>query len=330
MPNVAATERVATSPPAGLNLHPNPIPDLQLTTKLCSVCSRPLNVRDTLQRPMVPVGAARASICGSCGEESKAEGDRFVGRNRANSSNAPSQPIPLPLTSLSPNAVLTVALSSVSNDRGRPQFPQKSNRSPSQDAHSLSISPYSPMPASYFVSRMYSPSAHVGPLDLHTTTLEPLIDVTRLRVRSTGIGCLYPGETFLGIQTNQGKEHEVSVTIMVSGGLTQSCNLFVRYARMVYERTIARALGSEGSVAHQAASFHWTQRVPGSQWNTLPLITRCLNAIYAPPEVSRPESSTSGLGFLGLDRIAQPRHGKSHAIETIHMSTHRAKSQNRL
>jgi len=216
---------------------------------------------------MVPVGAARASICSSCGEEGKAEGDRFIGRNRANSSNAPSQPIPLPLTSPSPNGVLTVALSSVSNDRGRPQFPQKSNRSPSQDARSLSISPYSPTPASYFVSRMHSPSAYAGPLGLHTTAIEPLVDVTRLRVRPTGIGCLYPGETFLGIQTNQGKEHEVSVTIMVSPYLImrRSC----RYARIVHERTIARALSSGEFVARHVASFHWrldtTRRVPSSQ-----------------------------------------------------------------
>ena len=262
MPNVAATERVATSPPAGLNLHPNPMPDLQLATKLCSVCSRLLNVRDTSQHPMVPVGVARASICRSCGDERKAEGDNLVGRNRANSSSAPSHPIPLPLTSLTPTAVLTVALSSVSNERGRPEFP---TRNPSQDARSLSISPYSPNPASYFGSRVYSPSAHVGPLDLHTTTTEPLVDVTRLRVRSTGIGCLYPGETFLGIQTNQGKEHEVSVTIMVSGSFTQSCIIHVRHARIVYKRTIARALSSGESVARQVASFHWTRRVRSSQ-----------------------------------------------------------------
>jgi len=259
MPNVAAaTERVSTSPPAGLNLHTTPISDLQLTTKLCSACSRPLNVQDTQQRPMVPVGVARTSLCSTCGEESKAEGDRPIGRNplgrnEANGSNAPSQPIPLPLASLTPNTALKAVPSRVSNDQGRLQFPQKSNRNTSQDARSLSISPYSPTAASYFVSRMHSPSAHANPLDSHTTSIEPLVDITRLRVRSTGISCLYPGETFLGIQTNRGKEHEVSVTIMVSGSLTLrhcSCPLCMchlqeaHHMRSLLRRTIPRHVAS--------------------------------------------------------------------------------------
>jgi hypothetical protein len=77
---------------------------------------------------------------------------------------------------------------------------------------------------------MHSPSA-----ELHTTTIDPLIDITRLRVRSTGIGCLNPGETFQGIQTNQGKEHEVSVTIMVGGSLNPPNAVLVRFARTIYE-----------------------------------------------------------------------------------------------
>ena len=223
MPNVAATERVSTSPPVtpSVDLHANPLPMpvLQLATKLCGACSRPLHVRDTQQRPMVPVVAARAGICSSCGQGSKAEGDCHIGRNRANSSSAPAQPMLLPLASVTPTAMLTVAMSSVSNDNcGRLQFPQQySPINPSQDARSLGISPYSPTRASYALSRIHSPTVTAGPLDLHTTTTDPLVDISRLRVRSTGIGCLNPGETFLGIQTNQGKEHEVSVTIMVSG-----------------------------------------------------------------------------------------------------------------
>ena len=274
MPNVAATERVSTSPPVApsLDLHSNPLPMpvLQLATKLCSACSRPLNVRDTQQRPMVPLVAARAGICSFCGEGSKAEGDCHIGRNRANSSSAPSQPMPLPLVSLTPNAMLTVVMSSVSTDEcGRLQFPQQySPRNPPQDAHSLGISPYSPTRASYVLSRTYSPTVTAGPLDLHTTTTDPLVDISRLRVRSTGIGCLNPGETFLGIQTNQGKEHEVSVTIMVSGGPNlpqrRSCPLRIYHLREQYHtssllwRTLPR----------QVASFHkhrWTRRVPSSQ-----------------------------------------------------------------
>lgn len=247
MPNVAATERVSTSPPAGaagadLDV-PMPVPVLQLATKLCGACSRPLNIRDTQQPPMAPLVVARASICSSCGEGSKAEGDeggRIIGRNRANSSSAPasapSKPIPLPLASLTQNAVLTVVSN---NDRGRLQFPQQySPINPSQDARSLGFSPYSPTRASYFLSRIHSPLANPALLELHTTTIDPLVDITRLRVRSTGIGCLNPGETFLGIQTNQGKEHEVSVTIMVGGSLNLPNAVLVRSARTIYENSI--------------------------------------------------------------------------------------------
>lgn len=91
---------------------------------------------------------------------------------------------------------------------------------------------------------MHSPSANPGLLELHTTTIDPLVDITRLRVRSTGIGCLNPGETFLGIQTNQGKEHEVSVTIMVGGSLNLPNAVLVRSARTIYENSIIRALCS--------------------------------------------------------------------------------------
>jgi hypothetical protein len=267
MPNVAATERVSTSLPAGIEIHPSPIPVLQPAAKLCSTCSRPLNVLDGQQQPMVPVGGVRPSLSCTCGEESKPEGDRLIGRNRANSSNASSHSIPLPLASPTPNAVLTAVLSSVSNDRGRPQFPAKSSRNPSQDARSLSRSPYSPTQASYFASRMRSPSAHPSPLDLHMTNVEPLLDISRLRVRSTGIGCLSPGETFLGIQTNQGKEHEVSVTIMVSGSLTLSDVVLAWYTCTIYENIVVRVLCSGGHCTPRALTAASTTRPMGAHFS---------------------------------------------------------------
>jgi len=249
---------------------PMPMPVLQLATKLCSTCSRPLNIRDTQQPLMVPLVAAWGSVCSSCGEGSKADvDDRIIGRNRANSSSAPSsapsQPIPLPLASLTSNAVLTGVLSSVSNNgQGRLQFPQQySPRNLSQDARSLGTSPYSPTRASYFLSLMQSPSAKAAPLESHTT-IDPLVDITRLRVRSTGIGCLNPGETFLGIQTNQGKEHEVSVTIMVGGSLNPPNAFLVCFARTICENSIIRALCS-GEHCPPCRELHpreGTRRVP--------------------------------------------------------------------
>ena len=229
MPNVAGTDSLA-----GLTSPANPMPLLQLATKLCSACSRPLTIQDTQQRPMISAATTRASLCRPCDEKSKAEGDRLIGRNRANSSKSPSQSIPLPLAPPTPDAV---APSSVSNDRGRSQIPipftPSSSRNPSQDARSISISP---TPTSYFLSRIRSPTALASPLGLHTSTVDPLVDITRLRVRSPSTGCLYPGETFLGIQTNQGKEHKVSVTILVSGSLTLS--VFVCYTRTIHEKSM--------------------------------------------------------------------------------------------
>lgn len=45
--------------------------------------------------------------------------------------------------------------------------------------------------------------------------LDPLADITRLRVRSQGYHCLYPGATFDGTQKSGRNSYEVNVTIVV-------------------------------------------------------------------------------------------------------------------
>jgi hypothetical protein len=103
-------------------------------------------------------------------------------------------------------------------------------------------------------------------IDAHTTTIDPLVDITRLRVRSTGIGCLNPGETFQGIQTNQGKEHEVSVTIMVVAVLFPR-TLFLSASHVPSTRTVPYESFARKRARH--ASFHRsmpdTTRLPSSQ-----------------------------------------------------------------
>jgi hypothetical protein len=56
-----------------------------------------------------------------------------------------------------------------------------------------------------------------------TTTLpayDPFVDITRLRVRSQGHHCLYPGATFQGTQKSGRNSYEVDVTIVVRSSLS--------------------------------------------------------------------------------------------------------------
>lgn len=48
-----------------------------------------------------------------------------------------------------------------------------------------------------------------------TSTPDPLLDITRLRVRSQGHHCLYPGATFQGTQKSGRNSYDVNVTIVV-------------------------------------------------------------------------------------------------------------------
>lgn len=49
---------------------------------------------------------------------------------------------------------------------------------------------------------------------------DPLVDITRLRVRSQGHQCLYPGATFQGTQKSGRNSYDVNVTIVVSAWLS--------------------------------------------------------------------------------------------------------------
>jgi glucose-induced degradation protein 4 len=49
---------------------------------------------------------------------------------------------------------------------------------------------------------------------------DPLIDITRLRVRSQGQYCLYPGASFQGTQKSDKNSYDVTVTIVVSRRLS--------------------------------------------------------------------------------------------------------------
>ncbi|KZT11344.1 uncharacterized protein LAESUDRAFT_740869 [Laetiporus sulphureus 93-53] len=48
----------------------------------------------------------------------------------------------------------------------------------------------------------------------HTSSPDPLVDISRLRVRSQGHHCLYPGATFQGTQKSGRNSYDVNVTIV--------------------------------------------------------------------------------------------------------------------
>ena len=83
--------------------------------------------------------------------------------------------------------------------------PAAAGSNPSQ-APASSYSPLTPTPWA-------SSSRHAAHAAAHP---DPLVDITRLRVRSQGHHCLYPGAIFQGTQKSGRNSYDVSVTIVVS------------------------------------------------------------------------------------------------------------------
>lgn len=74
----------------------------------------------------------------------------------------------------------------------------------------------------------YRQRPHASP----SSTPDPLLDITRLRVRSQGHHCLYPGATFQGTQKSGRNSYDVNVTIVV-----RSVVPFVVWCAEVLERS---------------------------------------------------------------------------------------------
>lgn len=65
-------------------------------------------------------------------------------------------------------------------------------------------------------SAMASSSKQYQQYDRSSVSLDPLVDITRLRVRPQGHHCLYPGASFQGTQKSGRNSYDVNVTIVVS------------------------------------------------------------------------------------------------------------------
>jgi hypothetical protein len=63
--------------------------------------------------------------------------------------------------------------------------------------------------------RALGTSGHSQPCTSPPSSPDPLVDITRIRVRSRGHHCLYPGASFQGTQKSGRNSYDVNVTIVV-------------------------------------------------------------------------------------------------------------------
>lgn len=98
-----------------------------------------------------------------------------------------------------------------------------------------SVSPSSPIPIPHHhqhVSPPATPSAspdssHSIPPPPSISLADPHADITRLRVRSHGQDCLFPGAQFSGTQKSGRSSYEVSVTIVVGNPDCHVCTRLI-------------------------------------------------------------------------------------------------------
>lgn len=93
--------------------------------------------------------------------------------------------------------------------------------SPSIPTRSLNASAHASTSLIQPTSEKTGPSKSTRvPSKSYDTLLDPLVDITRLRIRSRGYHCLYPGATFSGLQKSGKSSYDVTVTIVVSRSST--------------------------------------------------------------------------------------------------------------
>lgn len=121
--------------------------------------------------------------------------------------------------------------------------------------HSL-VSPSSPIPIPHHrqlfsppASPSTSPDTHNTPSSPSTYLADPHADITRLRVRSHSLDCLFPGAQFSGTQKSGRSSYEVSVTIVVS-----SCKCDILQVTEYFFRTSILLLPSFAVISVSAVS----------------------------------------------------------------------------
>ena len=227
----------ATLPP----LHQDPCPQPQV--KLCSSCRSPLSLD---QDPAYFFPDSDASdhlmLCRPCKERYVLQTIQPQVHDLSQYSAIPNDPPPLhpyplhPTNNDAPHAttvddsIPTMIESSPSEQFTTHICPSDRLTSPKVAHESLVFSapskrvklaisaPVAPDGLRSAVSPTQSVSPSVRSSDSplqHSPTPDPSIDITRLRVRSQGHHCLYPGATFQGTQKSGRNSYDVTVSIVV-------------------------------------------------------------------------------------------------------------------
>ncbi|KAF8503318.1 vacuolar import and degradation protein-domain-containing protein [Russula emetica] len=214
--------------PATLPLHQDPCPQPQV--KLCSSCRSPLS---SDQDPAYFFPDSDASdhlmLCRPCKERYLLQTVQQQVHDLSQYSAIPQDPLPLHPYPPHPTNAPTIDESSPSEQLSthitpsdRPSPPKVAHESlvssaPSKRAKLAINAPLAPDGLRSAVSPTHSVSPSVRSSDTplqHSPTPDPSVDITRIRVRSQGHHCLYPGATFQGTQKSGRNSYDVTVSIV--------------------------------------------------------------------------------------------------------------------
>ncbi len=230
--------------PATLPLHQDPCPQPQV--KLCSSCRSPLSL-DQDPAYFFPDSDANdhLMLCRPCKERYLLQTIQQQIHDLSQYPAIPQDPhtlhpYPLPPTNNDAPHASTIGssipeqapvinsspseqLSTHISPSDRPSLPKVAHESTVFSPHSkrakLAISaPLAPDGLRSAVSPTHSVSPSVRSSDTllqHSPTPDPSVDITRIRVRSQGHHCLYPGATFQGTQKSGRNSYDVTVSIVV-------------------------------------------------------------------------------------------------------------------
>ena len=230
--------------PATLPLHQDPYPQPQV--KLCSSCRSPLSLDQdpALFFPDSDPGD-HLMLCRPCKERYLLQTIQQQIHDISQYSAIPQDPPPLrpypphPTNNDAPRALtidgsipeptpmiessLSEQLSNHILPSDRPSLPKVAHESlvfsaPSKRTKLAISTPLTPDGLRSAVSPTHSVSPSVRSSDTplqHSPTPDPSVDITRIRVRSQGHHCLYPGATFQGTQKSGRNSYDVTVSIVV-------------------------------------------------------------------------------------------------------------------
>jgi hypothetical protein len=127
--------------------------------------------------------------------------------------SSPRAPSTRPLTDADDSMLLGDAISQRILDGIRPSDPSKSIRKPTLSCITNNVSPLAP--PTHSSAHHSTPSTAIDSRRQKCAILDPLVDITRLRVRTSSHHCLYPGATFVGTQKSGRSSYDVAVTVVV-------------------------------------------------------------------------------------------------------------------